>query len=244
MVDFNPQSLTGTDRSRFSAYKSNLDFYDGNQWLERSKNRQLVFNYIRIAVDKVTSYLMNGLNFACDPLDSQLLGVNEPGQKSSAPATSTEIARKAEAVIYKVYEENHLQQLDYETEVDTAILGDGCYKVTWDVENKRIRVTSPDMNGIYAWWVGDDIGRVWRVASRYQLSQEDVEMLYSRKVDKKSVTITELWTARDFLLYMDTDIVEKKANPYGFIPFILFPGRQRLRMRNTKRSSAWLLSSS
>jgi hypothetical protein len=58
MSDFNPQSLSNLDKDRFGSYKSNLDFYEGTQWAERSRNRQLVFNYAKIAVDKVTSYLM------------------------------------------------------------------------------------------------------------------------------------------------------------------------------------------
>jgi hypothetical protein len=166
--EFNIQTLAQLDKSRFSSYKSNLDFYEGRQWPAKSKNRQLVFNYARIAIDKVTSYLMNGLNFACDSL--LISKYNFPGGRSDNDESVKELAQKAESVIYNVYEDNNLQQLDYETEVDCAILGDACYKVTWDVDNKKIRITSPDMNGIFAWWVGDDISKVWRVASRYTLT--------------------------------------------------------------------------
>ena len=81
-------------------------------------------------------------------------------------------ARRAEQLLHQVYEDNNLQQLDYETEIDAAVLGDGCYKVIWDTDEKRIRITAPDVSGIYAWWLGDDTSRVWRVASRYTLSQD------------------------------------------------------------------------
>jgi hypothetical protein len=209
MADFNPQSLAQLDRARFSAYRSSLDFYNGTQWRETSKNRQLVFNYARIAVDKVTSYLMQGLNFACDPLE--------------ATGQSKATAREAENVIYQVYGQNSLQELDYETELDAAILGDGCYKVTWDVREKRIRVTAPDVNGIYAWWLGDDLSQVWRVASRYTLTREEVELLYNRKPDRKQSTVTELWTDKTFSLFLENEVIEDKPNPYGFIPFVIFP---------------------
>jgi len=63
-TDFKVQDLAQLDRDRFSAYKAALDFYNGAQWERASKNRQLVFNYSRIAVDKITSYLMNELNFS------------------------------------------------------------------------------------------------------------------------------------------------------------------------------------
>jgi hypothetical protein len=142
MTGFNVQQISQLDRSRFADYKANLDFYNGEQWAERSdtsrrSGRQLVFNYAKIAIDKVTSYLVEGLNFACEPIENQTSDIKN--QK--------DMARKAEQVIYQVYAQNDLQELDYETEVDTAILGDGCYKVTWDAQEKRIRVTSPDVNG-------------------------------------------------------------------------------------------------
>jgi len=206
---FNLSSLSQLDRSRLADYKSNLDFYNGEQWTERSTNRQLVFNYAKIAIDKLTSYLMEGLNFACEPVENT--------------DKAKDTARAAEDVIYRVYAQNNLQELDYETEVDAAILGDGCYKVTWDAQEKRIRVTSPDVNGLYAWWLGDDLSKVWRIASRYTLTKDEVELLYQKKTDKKTVAITELWTDRDFILYLDNDTLEKKPNPYGFIPFVIFP---------------------
>ena len=99
------------DRARLSSYRSNLDFYNGAQWSERSRYRQLVFNYVKIAVDKVTSYLMNELNFACE-------------------GKTADMAKQAEDLIYMVYDLNNCSELDYTTEIDTAILGDGCYKVT------------------------------------------------------------------------------------------------------------------
>jgi hypothetical protein len=218
MTTFSPQSLAQLDRSRFADYRANLDFYNGKQWVDKSKHRQLVFNYAKIAIDKVTSYLMEGLNFACEPMENQTSNIKN--QK--------DIARQAEQVIYDVYQSNNLQGLDYETEIDTAILGDGCYKVTWDAVEKRIRVTSPDVNGLYAWWLGDDLSKVWRIASRYQLTKDELELLYPSstgrtKTDKKAVTITEVWTAKEFSLFLDNDILETKPNPYGFIPFVIFP---------------------
>jgi len=209
MIEFNPSQLKSVDTQRLAAYKTNLDFYQGSQWQQTSRNRQLVFNYAKGSVDKVTSFLMQGLNFGC-----------YPGEDTDELKARVRIA---EQLLHQVYEENNLQQLDYETEIDTAILGDGCYKVIWDTDEKRIRVTAPDVSGIYAWWLGDDASRVWRVASRYTLTQDEVQLLYGRAVEKKQATITELWTAKDFEFYLDNDRIESKPNPYGFIPFIIFP---------------------
>jgi len=208
-TSFNPSQLARMDSTRLATYRTNLDFYQGNHWPTTSRHRQLVFNYAKVSIDKVTSFLMQGLSFACYP---------EEGTDELKART-----RSAEQLLSRVYKENNLQQLDYETEVDAAVLGDGCYKVIWDTDEKRIRITAPDISGIYAWWLGDDTARVWRVASRYTLTQDEIQLLYSRAIEKKTATITEVWTARDFGLYLDTDLMESKPNPYGFIPFIIFP---------------------
>ena len=213
MTEFNPSQLNRTDTQRLAAYRSNLDFYQGAHWPTTSRHRQLVFNYAKDSIDKVTSFLTQGLNFACYP-------VADVASDSEAIKAR---ARRAEQLLSKVYGENNLQQLDYETEIDAAVLGDGCYKVIWDTDEKRIRITAPDVLGIYAWWLGDDTSRVWRVASRYTLTQDEVQLLYGRAIPKKQATITEVWTDKTFDLFLDNDLTESKPNPYGFIPFVIFP---------------------
>lgn len=218
-TEFKVQDLAQLDRARFSAYKAALDFYNGSQWERTSKNRQLVLNYAKIAVDKVTSYLMNEINYSFEPL---------PGGKAvKAPAGTPDIAKQAESLVYFVNDQNNTQELDYTTEIDTAVLGDGCYKVTWDVINKRVRITAPDVNGLYAWWTGDDLNQTYKVASRYQLSADEILTLYKKTTPKKVAFITELWTDKDFLLYLENEVIEKKPNPYGFIPFIIFPNLRK-----------------
>jgi hypothetical protein len=212
-----PQQISRMDLDRLKAYRENLDFYNGVQWLGhlRHRERRLTFNYAKVFVDKASSYLMSGLSFAIDPVSPE----------------DKEKARRAEEAIYKVYETNNLDQLDFDTEIDAAILGDGCFKVTWDSQEKRVRVSAPDVQGIFVWWLGDDVTRVWRVASRYQLSADEVRLLYNagatRRVasttSKPRSTIVEVWTDRKFELWIDDLLFERKANPYGFIPFVIFP---------------------
>jgi len=205
-----PMQLARLDMDRVKGYKELLDFYYGRQWegRERHGERRLIFNYARVFVDKITSYLMSGINFAVDAVED-----------SDEARTR---AQKAEAALYRVYEDNNLEQLDLETEIDCAIMGDACYKVIWDTTEKKVRVTAPDVQGIYAWWLGDDTSQIWRVTSKYSLSAEETELLYQVKPKGKTATIVELWTARDFELYLDNALVEKKPNPYGFIPFIIY----------------------
>ncbi len=198
-----------TDRLRY--YRELLDFYHGRQWSgrERRGEKRLTFNYSKVFIDKITSYLMSGISF-----------VVEAGEDSAEAKTK---ARRAEAALQQVYEENNLEQLDLETEIDCAIMGDASYKVTWDDAAKKVRITAPDVQGIHAWWLGDDISRVWRIASRYQLSAEESDFLYKLKPKGKQATVVELWTDAEFELYLDDALIEKKPNPYGGIPFIIYP---------------------
>ncbi len=210
-TDFKAQDLSGLDRERFSTYAANLAFYNGNQWGPTKLLRPLVFNYTKVSVDKLTSFLMSDLNFSFSPL----------------PGGDTDLAKQAEDLVYLVMDQNNVSELDYTTEIDTAILGDGCYKITWDAIGKRVRITAPDVNGIFAWWTGDDLNQVYRVASRYQLSAEVIELLYKKTTAKKIAFLTELWTDKEFILFLENDVIDRKPNPYGFIPFIIFPNLRK-----------------
>ena len=207
--DFSPEQLTRRDVDRFKRYKELLDFYHGRQWSWRASRgeKQLTFNYAKVIIDKVASYLMSGVHSTAEAID----GPDKAG------------AGRAEEALRQVHQENNLEQLDFETEVDCAILGDACFKVIWDAETKSVRVTSPDIQGIHAWWLGDDTSRVWRVASKYTLTADEAEILHRIKPKGKTATVVELWTEQHLELWLDNALVEKRANPYGFIPFVIYP---------------------
>ena len=208
-----PQRVARMDADRLRSHRQNLEFYRGSQWPgpRRRNERRLVFNYARVLVEKLTSYLVNGMSFSLSPVESS--------------PEAEERARQAEIAVRQAYEENRLEELDLETELDAAVLGDGCYKVTWDAQQERVRITSPDVQGLYAWWVGDDLSRVWRVASRYRLSREEAETFYGAIASdrKEEVTILEVWTDSEFQLWVEDTLIEERENPYGFIPFVIFP---------------------
>ena len=67
MTSFIPSTLNRLDATRLAAYRTNLDFYQGNHWPTTSRHRQLVFNYAKVSVDKITSFLMQGFNYTCLP---------------------------------------------------------------------------------------------------------------------------------------------------------------------------------
>ncbi len=208
---FNPMQLNQRDIDRLKQYRELLDFYHGRQWPGYASRgeKHLTFNYAKVVIDKVTSYLMSGVHFAVEAL--------EDSDEARAGA------RRAEAALRQVEQDNNLEQLSFETEIDCAILGDACFKVIWDAERKSVRVSAPDIQGIYAWWLGDDTSRVWRVASKYNLTAEEAEIRHQVRAKGKTASIVELWTDEHFELWLDDAQVEKKANPYGFIPFVIYP---------------------
>jgi len=199
------------DLQRQRRYRELLDFYHGIHWPgpARYREKQLTFNYAKVFIDKVTSYLMSGISLVVDAV-----GDSDEDQARG---------HRAEQALRQVYQDNSLEQLDLETEIDCAIMGDACYKVIWDDMAEQVKVTAPDIQGLYAWWWGDDMSRVWRVASRYSLSDEAAELLYQVTPKGKTATVIELWTDQEFELYLDDTQLEKKPNPYGFIPFVIYP---------------------
>ncbi|HEX5370664.1 MAG TPA: phage portal protein [Dehalococcoidia bacterium] len=218
------EQLSRRDSARMRDYRENLSFYQGQQWPSgtRRRERRLVFNYAKTLIDKTASYLMSGLSFVVDEVDNS--------------EAARQRARDAEKALRQVYEQNNLAQLDFDSEIDASVLGDGAFKVTWDPDERRVRVSAPDVQGIYVWWLGDDVSRVWRVASRYQLSDEEATMLYgggaapqaeARRISAvssrgKQRTVVEVWTAQRFELWLDGAPIESKPNPYGFVPFVIY----------------------
>ena len=216
-----PQQLAQMDHERLRAYRDNLAFYQGQQWPASPRwnrhERRLTFNYAKAFVEKATSYLLLGANVVVEPWDDS--------------PDAAERARRADAALLRIADENDLALLDFDTELDTAILGDGAFKVIWDVHERQVRISAPDVQGLFVWTAGDDPSRVWRVASRYTLSPEAAEMIYgirlpARPGSRRDVKVVEVWTDQRFELWLGEGQpapVESKPNPYGFIPYIIYP---------------------
>jgi hypothetical protein len=75
------QALPRMDPGRLRAYRENLEFYQGRQWLEpqRRRDRRLILNYAKTVVEKTASYTMSGLSFVVDPGEGQARQRRGPG---------------------------------------------------------------------------------------------------------------------------------------------------------------------
>jgi len=215
MPDTLPSILNAMDQDRLRRYRQNLDFYNGRQWPQsigtQGSHRQLTFNYAKAFVDKLASYVMSGITPMVRPIPDE------------SGAEGRDQARRAEDTLAEVYDGNHLAVLDLDTEIDCSILGDAAYKVIWDPAWQRVRITAPDVQGLFAWWRGDDVSQVYRVASRYSLSADQVLDLYGFAPANDTATIIEDWTANTFSLWIDDTLHATHPNPYGFIPFVIYP---------------------
>ncbi len=158
---------------------------------------------------------MTGRTVRVEPLDNTSQAIED--------------ASHIETVLLQIWDQNNLVSLDFDTELDAAVLGDGVYKVIWDVDLAAVRITSPDPAGIFAWHWPDDPSRTWRIANRYQLAADDVSVTLRTQVDLKTInikptnTIIEAWTQTNYELWINNDRAFDIENPYGFIPFVIFP---------------------
>lgn len=208
-----PQQLGQRDSERSRRYRENLDFFEGKQWADprRWRDRRLTFNYARAVIEKTASYTMSGATFVVDPEDA-------------SPA-ALERARRAEQALREVHEVNGLDQLDFDNEIDCSVLGDAAYKVAWDEASRSVRVSAPDVQGLYAWPLAGDCTRYWKVASRYTLPHEEAMATLDGYTlsGRAEHTIVEAWTEETFELWADDALLEEAPNPYGFIPYVIYP---------------------
>lgn len=206
--------LRTRDAQRLNGYKKALDFYNGNQAIGTARARQqqqrITVNYVRALVRKVTAFLMTGFELEIDPVDTAL----------------QDAARAAEAALNDVARINDLDNLDYATEIDTAVLGDGAFKVTWDAVTGTVLITSPDVQRLWAWHEPNDPNTTNRVAQQYNLTPPALAKTWGiRRPGAAGLTVTELWTTDELHVHVDRDTVPSLVlpNPYGWLPFVIFP---------------------
>jgi hypothetical protein len=201
-----PASLKTRDRARMAAYKKALDFFDGKQWFGARAvpptTRRLTINYARSFASKAAAATLKGR--------TNIVNADDP----NADAIETYLAQ--------VHEQNALDALDFDTELDAAVMGDGVYKVWWAVPENRVRVSAPDASGVFAWHWPDDVQRLMKVAHQYSLDADGTELALGL-APQRTNTITEVWTTELFERWHNDHLVDAGPNTLGFIPYVVFP---------------------
>ncbi|PVV83689.1 phage portal protein [Dehalogenimonas alkenigignens] len=194
-------------------YRGLLDFYRGQHWpAARREDKRLTFNYAAAVVDKLTAYLLNGMSVRAAAADES--------------AESGVRAGRAQCLLDKTRSDNFLDRLDYETEIDAAVLGDGCYRLGWDAVSASVRVTSPDVAGIEVSYNFDGV-TAERVTHAYAVDKETARRAWGFDCLNRTVDVLETWTAAEYQVACGGEVVAVGLNPYGFIPFIVFPNLPR-----------------
>ncbi|MDI3340854.1 MAG: phage portal protein [Sphaerobacter sp.] len=200
------------DVDRMTRYRELLDFYEGRQWDRRRRagETQLTINYARALVRKAASYVFP-----------------EPVVISVPPlaGVSAEQARRAEAALHALATEQDLHGLDTQTLIDASVLGDGAFKVTWDRDAGRPLVVSVDPATLWAWSEPDNVRAVRRVVQLYTLEAGQASELFGidAGTGPGAVRVVEDWTRERVRFEVAGVIVRDEPNPYGWIPYVIFP---------------------
>lgn len=237
-VQLNDYQTSNHTGARWSRYRQYLDFYRGNQWNEprRPGERRLTVNYARAIIQKSASYLMG------KPVSFELIP-NGEGPEAEAEAS------RAERALREMWDDNGLALLDYDTAVDAAVLGDAAFKVTLQpseitdlsIVNRqsqivnRVVVRAVDVCNLDAGYKHSDLRELTWVTEQYALTVGEVRAEYGRErvnraglaafADETEVAVEERWTAQNYSVTANDFPIIEEANPYGFIPYIIFPNR-------------------
>lgn len=218
-----PQSQTPHALSRVSRYATYRAFYEGDQWaaVPAPGERRLTFNYARVFVNKAASYLMGEpVGYEAHPLG--------PGPRQGKRIAAG--VRAVEDYLDQVNEFNNLAEVDLGTVISSGCLGDGAWTVRWDAAAGVPRVTQVQPAGLDARWRADDLRTLLWVRQSYwvcaaELTGPQRARLGDRAGDDPYAPLPahEEWTVAAWRLLVGDRLIDGGPNPYGVIPYILFP---------------------
>src|SRR5215213_7487598 len=229
------------DKLRLNRYRELRDFYDGVQWLGKARRgeRRLVVNYSRALVRKVVSYTLPDLvGFEVPPpvlpADATPADDAPPGEPVEAADlirarqhAGEAQANSVETLLGELLAELDADRLDFALAIDSAVLGDGVMKVTWDPVALRPRLAVVDPSTLLAWWSPDTPTEAYRFAQHYSLPGQAIAGLGwaapGALVPDRLYPIVEDWTADRWVVTVAGQAARDDANPYGWLPYLVLP---------------------
>lgn len=199
------------DGARIARYREMLAFFDGEQWTGRRLRGEtrLTFNYARALVRKIASYVYPV------PVTFSVLGGDD----------GEEAGNRAEQALATALRANGTDTLDLDLAIRASVLGDAAIKVTWDARLGRPVIAAVDPAALRVTTAGDDPRRVEGLEHAYHLPGERLEPVLGARVDGwvrgKRYRIVERWSDAYWTVTVDGAPVQEKANPYGWIPYVI-----------------------
>jgi hypothetical protein len=229
------------DKLRLNRYRVLRDFYDGTQWLGKPRRgeKRLVVNYSRALVRKVVSYaLPDPVGFEVPPPvlptdatpgDDVIAG--EPLEAADLVRAQEEAgeaqANSVETLLAELLAELDADRLDFAVAIDSAVLGDGVMKVTWDPVAKRPRLAVVDPSTLLAWWSPDTPTEAYKFAQHYTLPGQAIAGLgwteAGSLVPDRLYPIVEEWTGDHWVVTVAGQTARDEPNPYGWLPYLVLP---------------------
>ena len=229
---------------RLSRYRELRDFYDGTQWLGKARRgeKRLVVNYARALVRKVVSYaLPDPVGFEV-PAPVLAGGDGETARRQDGqndePIEAPELIRarreageaqanSVETLLAELLAELDADRLDFALAIDSAVLGDGVMKVTWDPVAMRPRLAVVDPSTLLAWWSPDTPTEAYKFAQHYTLPGQAIAGLgwteAGSLVPDRLYPIVEEWTGERWVVTVAGQTARDEPNPYGWLPYLVLP---------------------
>ena len=234
------------DKARLSRYRAHRDFFAGVQWSGKPRRAEtrVVVNYARALVRKVVSYaLPDPVGFEVPPpvMTESEVGSRESEVRTSdiRPPTSDsalvraqqqaseEQANRVETVLAELLAELDADRLDFALAIDSAVLGDGVMKVTWDPVALRPRLAVVDPSTLLAWWSPDTPTEAYKFAQHYTLPGQAIAALGWSQAGTLSpdrlYPIVEEWTGDRWVVTVAGQTARDEVNPYGWLPYLVLP---------------------
>ena len=215
-----PGAATAHSLARLARYLEYRAFYYGDQWdtLPAPGERRLTFNYCRVVVNKAASYLLGKpVSYEARPAGGRR------GKRLDAAA------RTVEDYLEQVGDFNQLEALDLDLAISSGCLGDGACTVRWDAAAGLPRITAVDPASLDARWRADDLRTLLWVRQVYWLAPAEMTAAQQRRLGGAAhdpyqpLQAHEEWTARAWRLMVGDAEIDGGPNPYGTIPYVLFP---------------------
>lgn len=193
--------------TRLAAYELNRRYYEGKHRIRNTTRRhKTVVNLCEVLVDTVVAHLGSarvawGDDAAANAHDEHLTDVlNREGS----------------------------ELLDETAETSACVLGDGAWKVTWDDEQRRVRLATIDPSSLHIDPTPGDPTTPALVAQFYEITPDWAPVLLPNgailpATGTRKIEVCEVWTPDRLQFWANDRLAFDDTNPYGAIPYCVFP---------------------